>query len=248
MGKPALIVSDIHLGSVPDRVERQFVDFLAAWRGRAELLLINGDLFDFWFEYRTVVQSRHFHVLRALADLRDSDVRIALVGGNHDAWAGPFLEEEIGIELAEGPIETSLAGRRALVAHGDGLGPGDLGYKILRATLRSRPVRRMMRWVHPDLAARIVHGISRTGGRSEADVQRSLERARVLEEYALNLLQERSDLELVVFGHCHRPLLRRTDDGRYYVNSGDWVEHTTYTVVGPNEIRQSDWVTEEPQA
>jgi UDP-2,3-diacylglucosamine hydrolase len=241
MAKPAVIVSDLHLGAVPETVREAFARFTRRWRGRAELLLINGDLFDFWLEFRAAVLSEHFHTLRALADLRESGVRLLLVGGNHDAWGGPFLRETIGMEVVEGPIELELAGRRALVAHGDGLGPGDLGYKALRKVLRSRPVRRAMRWVHPDLAWRIARGVSRTEERGPGDEARSRERAAVLEEYAVGLLERRADLDLVVFGHCHTPTIRPVGGGRCYVNTGDWVTHRTYTLVTPDSVVQSEW-------
>lgn len=240
MAKPAVVVSDLHLGAVPATVRDEFIRFTRHWQGRAELLLINGDLFDFWFEYRTAVPSQHFHVLRALADLRDSGVRILLIGGNHDAWGGPFLEGEIGIELSDGPLELPLGGRRAFVAHGDGLGPGDLGYKMLKRVLRSRVTRRAFRLIHPDLAQRIAGGVSRTGERGPTH-PRVQARARILETYAVELLRSRPDLEVVVLGHCHVPQLRRVDGRGYYVNSGDWVVHRTFTVVGPEEIRQLEW-------
>lgn len=241
MAKPVLIVSDLHLGGVPDAIGESFIRFTRHWQGRAELMLINGDLFDFWLEYRTAVLSRHFHVLRALADLRDSGVRLVMLGGNHDAWGGAFLTEEIGMELAEGPIELDLCGRRAFVAHGDGLGPGDLGYKLLKRTLRSRPTRFMMRWIHPDFADLIVHRISRTGARVPEEHEPSLTRSRVLREYATSVLTERDDLDLVIFGHCHLPEVRRIGEHGYYVNSGDWVSHRTYTLVRSDGIEQSDW-------
>lgn len=241
MSKPYVIVSDLHLGAVPEAVPRAFIRFLRHWCGRADTLLINGDLFDFWFEYRTVVLSQHFHVLRALAELRESGVRLILVGGNHDAWGGAFLEEQIGVDLAEGPVELELAGRRALVAHGDGLGPGDTAYKILRATLRSRPLRRAMRWIHPDLADRIVRHVSQTGKRTDDDDRMSLEVAERLEEYAAKLLEERADLDLIVFAHCHVPQVRAVSTHGYYVNSGDWVKHRTYTLVTEDDIEQREW-------
>jgi UDP-2,3-diacylglucosamine hydrolase len=201
MAKPALVVSDLHLGGVPDAISQAFIRFTRHWQGRAELMVINGDLFDFWLEYRTAVLSQHFHVLRALADLRESGVRLVMLGGNHDAWGGAFLSEEIGIELADGPVELELGGRRALVAHGDGLGPGDLGYKLLKRMLRSRP--------------------------------------------APSLLTERDDLDLVIFGHCHLPEVLRVGEHGYYVNSGDWVSHRTYTVIRPTGIDQANWTDEE---
>jgi UDP-2,3-diacylglucosamine hydrolase len=241
MARPAVIVSDLHLGAVSEAVPRAFIGFLRRWHGQADTLLINGDLFDFWFEYRTVVLRQHFHVLRALAELRESGVRLILVGGNHDAWGGTFLEQQIGVELAEGPLELELAGWRALVAHGDGLGPGECGYKILRRTLRSGPMRRAIRLLHPDLADRIVRHVSQTGKRSGADDARSLEVAERLERYAVQLLEERADLDLVVFAHCHIPQVRAVGSHGYYVNSGDWVKHRTYTLVTEEAIEQREW-------
>ncbi len=241
MPKPTVIVSDIHLGAVPEAVEVEFIMFLREWNGRAELMLFNGDLFDFWFEYRTVIPSEYFQVLRALAELRDSGVRLMLVGGNHDAWGGPFLRSEIGVELADGPTELRLAGRQALVAHGDGLGPGDLRYKALRSVIRSRAAHRLMRWVHPDIAERIAGLVSRTGGAADRDQQHSLERGRVLRKYAAELLERRDELDLVVFGHCHAPEVLSLGDRGHYVNSGDWVQHRTYTVVTAEGIEQKEW-------
>jgi len=241
MSKPTVIISDLHLGAVPETVHQSFVRFARRWLGQAEMLLINGDLFDFWCEFRTVVPSEHFHTLRVLADLRDSGVRLILIGGNHDAWGGPFLEKKVGIELAHGPVEIEIAGRHALVAHGDGLGPGDAGYKVLKFVLRSRPVCRAMRWVHPDLACGIAQRVTRTPHRHEHGFERAQERAQVLETYAVELLEQRPELDMVVFGHCHTPIVKQVGDGRYYVNSGDWVNHKTYTVVSEDGIEQREW-------
>ncbi len=240
MPKPSVVVSDLHLGA-PSSAEDEFIDFLKSWHGRAELVLVNGDLFDFWFEYRTVVPSQHFAVLKALSDLAASGVRLILVGGNHDSWGGRFLEDEIGMRCLDGPVELELGGKRAILAHGDGVGPGDVGYKILRRTLRSRPFRTLMRLVHPDLADRFVQRISRTGARSAAERARSGVRAKILEEYAAEQFETRADIDLVIFGHCHIPQLRSFGAGRYYINSGDWIEHRTYTLVTPDEVRQREW-------
>jgi UDP-2,3-diacylglucosamine hydrolase len=241
MAKPSVIVSDLHLGAVPDTVQRDFLSFLGHWHGAAETLLINGDLFDFWCEYSTVIQSQHFHTLRALADLRDSGVRLILVGGNHDAWGGPFLKEKIGIELADGPIELEMAGHKVLVAHGDGIGPGDLGYKMLKRVIRSRPFRGFMRLIHPDMASVIANRVSRTSDRAEHGLARAKKTAATLETEALQLMEERPDLDLVVFGHSHTPALKAVGDRRFYVNSGDWIAHRTYTVVSEAGVEQLEW-------
>jgi UDP-2,3-diacylglucosamine hydrolase len=245
MSKPVVIISDLHLGAVPDAVQEEFQRFARSWHGSADTLLINGDLFDFWCEYRTVFPSMHFQTLRTLSELRESGVRIILVGGNHDTWTGAFLENEIGIELADGPVELELAGCRALVAHGDGIGPGDTGYKALKVFMRSRPVRTAMRWVHPDVGSRIAHMVSRTGHRTERDSARAEVIARVLEEHAVKLLEERDDLDLVVFAHCHIPRIRAAGSHGYYINSGDWVTHRTYTLVTEDRVEQREWAGSE---
>ncbi|UCC73945.1 MAG: UDP-2,3-diacylglucosamine diphosphatase [Gemmatimonadota bacterium] len=240
-----MIISDLHLGALPGVVHEEFRRFARSWQGRADILLINGDLFDFWCEYRTVFPTVHFHTLRLLADLRESGVRIILVGGNHDAWGGAFLANVIGIELADGPIELELAGRRGLVAHGDGVGPGDWGYKMLKFVLRSRPVCAAMRWVHPDIACRIARGVSQTEKRTQRSFAKAEERAQILEDYAVRLLKEREDLDLVVFGHCHVPQVKTVGSHGFYINSGDWVTHRTYTVVTEDSIEQREWAGSE---
>src|SRR5690554_3355475 len=97
--KPVYVVSDVHLGAVPPATEAAFRDFLRSLEGRAAALVINGDLFDFWFEYRTVIHARHYRTLATLAELVESGVRVFFMGGNHDAWGGAFLRDEVGIEL-----------------------------------------------------------------------------------------------------------------------------------------------------
>src|SRR3982750_4272061 len=122
--KPVYVVSDTHLGAVPRETERAFRGFLDHVAQHASALLINGDLFDFWFEYRHVILREHFRVVAALADVVDAGVKVWFVGGNHDAWAGSFLRDEVGVEVLHGPAVLELAGRRTLVGHGGGGGGG----------------------------------------------------------------------------------------------------------------------------
>src|SRR5688572_5055615 len=148
--RPFLIVSDIHLGAVPSGTERAFRAFLAHVAEHSSGLLINGDLFDFWFEYRSVVLREHYRVLASLADVVERGLKVWFVGGNHDAWGGSFLREEVGVELVVGPVEMQLAGRRTLVAHGDGVGKGDFKYRAMKACIRHPAVVGMFRQLHPD--------------------------------------------------------------------------------------------------
>jgi UDP-2,3-diacylglucosamine hydrolase len=233
-----LLVSDAHLGAAPEENERAFHAFLESVPDRTRDLVVNGDLFDFWFEYRSALLRRHFRTLHLLTAIVDAGVRVRFVGGNHDFWGGSFLREELGIELLDGPLVTEIGGRRAYLAHGDGLGTGDLGYRILKTVIRSAPARRVFRLLHPDLGDRLVRIVSRTESRGDAsDDLRSRERARLLREHALGVLRADADLELVVLGHCHRPELAELAPGRWYLNTGDWVRHCSWGEVDARGVR-----------
>lgn len=239
--RPTLIVSDAHLGAIPARNARAFGALLENVPSLATELLINGDLFDFWFEYRSVILRNHFHTLRRLADVVQAGVTVRMVGGNHDAWGGDFLRDEIGLELLDGPVVTEVGGRTAYVAHGDGLGGGDLGYRLLKRVTRGRPGRALFRLVHPDLGTRIARRASATSHKREAGPGEEDARADHLSRHAAELLRADSSLQLVIFGHAHRPELREVEPDRFYLNAGDWIHHLTYALVDPESIRLLEW-------
>ncbi|HMI45703.1 MAG TPA: metallophosphoesterase, partial [Gemmatimonadaceae bacterium] len=116
---PCYIVSDAHLGVASPQIERSFVSFLRGLSGDAKSLIINGDLFDFWFEWKTVIPRRSFRALAALAELSDEGVEILWVAGNHDCWGGDILREDVGVSYNVGPWEGSIAGWKSRIEHGD---------------------------------------------------------------------------------------------------------------------------------
>lgn len=228
---PLYLTSDVHLGAVPRETERAFQAWLQHCGEDAAEVVINGDLFDFWFEYGAVIPRGYTRILGALAALVDAGVRVRLVGGNHDWWGGSFLEQEIGVEFLRDPAVVDLAGRRTFLAHGDGLGSGDLGYRILRLLLRSRPTRLAFRWLHPDLGAKLARRVSKTEGRTSEPPEKQQARSRFLEEWAIRRLADDETLDLVVLGHTHVPVLQEVEPGRFYLNPGDWVIHQGYAVL-----------------
>jgi UDP-2,3-diacylglucosamine hydrolase len=228
MSKPVYVVSDTHLGAVPESTERAFRGFLRHAADAASFLLINGDLFDFWFEYRTVILREHYRVLAALKDVVEAGVRVAFVGGNHDAWAGAFLRDEIGIALHEGPVEMSLGGRRALVAHGDGVGRGDLKYRAMKAVIRSRPAVWGYRILHPDVSRFITAAASSTEHKAGSGDAGARGRARFIEAWARERLAADPALNLVIAGHAHVPAVVEVSPERWYANAGDWIRHFSY--------------------
>jgi UDP-2,3-diacylglucosamine hydrolase len=232
--RTALVASDQHLGAAPPERSTAFLQWLEQVPDRARHLVLNGDLFDFWFEYGSVIPRGHTRVLGALANLVDAGIRIDFLGGNHDWWGGSYLRDEIGLRVHPDPVVLDLAGRRALVAHGDGLGRGDLGYRALRGILRSRIARWGFRWIHPDVGAGIARAVSRTEERSDASHPRVQERASELERWARERLLADETLDAVLLAHTHRPARVTLAPGRHYLNSGDWLEHCTWVEFAPD--------------
>ena len=238
MGKPDYITSDVHLGGVPPETEGAFRGFLEHVGAEAGRLLIPGDLFDFWFEYGEVIPGRHFRVLAALREVVDAGVPVMLLGGNHDAWGGRFLEEHVGVSFHPGQVRTEIAGRPALLAHGDGLGRGDLKYRALKKVLRSRPMVMAFRALHPELGLKLARRVSTTEAKADDDPGKK-GRAAFIEEWAREQLAADASLAWVVCGHSHLPAIVEVAPGRRYVNAGDWLTHRSYVVVGSDGVPEA---------
>src|ERR1051326_7991419 len=146
-----LIVSDAHLGHASANVADSFHRFLASVPGRAQHLIINGDLFDFWFEYRRVMSRRAFPTLAALLRMRQAGVELTVTGGNHDRWGGDFWSRELGASFHPGPVELELTGFRVFLAHGDGLSESRTLSRIMHRVTRTSLTVKLFRLIHPDV-------------------------------------------------------------------------------------------------
>jgi UDP-2,3-diacylglucosamine hydrolase len=202
-------------------------------------LVINGDLFEFWFEYRSVIPRQAFPTLEALAAVRRAGMRLTLTGGNHDRWGGPFWREQLGAEFHADAVELELAGLNALVTHGDGVAGGELGARVLHALTRWRPTVAAFRALHPDLGYALVRRLSpRLAGRRDPKIMEGAAAAQAA--WARELLLARRDLELLVLGHTHAPLVDEVEPGRWYLNPGAFADGGRYAVVdeaGPRLAR-----------
>jgi len=240
--KPVLIASDVHLGAARSGRERTFLAWLEHAASEASWIILNGDLFDFWFEYRRGTTRGHEDVLSLLRRIVEGGVPVTLMGGNHDWWGGRYLREEIGLEFLQDPVVREIAGRRTLLAHGDGLGKGDLRYLAMRAVLRGSATQWAFGLLPPRVGDRIARGVSRTEHKWDEWGERQRSRARALEAWAEARLGEDRELELIVLGHTHEPRIREVTSGQWYVNSGDWVLHRSYvTLEVGREPRLSEW-------
>jgi UDP-2,3-diacylglucosamine hydrolase len=200
-------------------------------------LVLAGDLFDFWFEYRSVIPASAFPILSALDTLRAGGVRLSVLGGNHDRWGGDFWRTHLGAIFSRDTLEIELAGRRALLHHGDGLAEQHRSAAVMHRITRHPATAFMFRWVHPDVGIWLVRRMSRLLGQSTRD-DAVLERARrAQEEYARRMLAQRDDVSLVVLAHTHRPALTEVDAGRWYLNPGSWMTDMRYAIVDRNGPR-----------
>lgn len=234
---PCYVFSDSHLGAAPKDVERQLLAFLRSLRGQAASLVINGDLFEFWFEWTWVIPRASFRVLAALADLVESGTRILWVAGNHDCWGGDVLREEVGVEYHLGDWRGLIGSWRTRISHGDGLREReDRAYRWLRTVLRNPWAIRMFRWLHPDVATRLALGSSRA-----SRTYRARDRGEGLRQVAMRDLRTDADVDLLIFAHSHVAALERSPEAGVYANAGTWMDDTTYLRIHQDQIALLRW-------
>jgi UDP-2,3-diacylglucosamine hydrolase len=229
---PCYLLSDVHLGVASREVERTLLAFLRHLPGRASSLIINGDLFDFWFEWRTVIPRVGYRVLAALTDLAEGGLEVTWIAGNHDGWGGAMLREEVGVTYRGGALDGEVAGWRARVEHGDGLrAREDRGYRALRSVIRHPLSVRAFRLLHPDVGSRLASGSSHASRTYQpADDGEGLRRV------AYAALAARPALELLVYGHSHVATLERSPTGGVYANAGSWLDGPTYLRIDERAI------------
>jgi UDP-2,3-diacylglucosamine hydrolase len=224
-----VIVSDAHLGlsASPD----DFLRFLARVPDLGSHLVVNGDLFDFWFEYGTVIPRRAFRVLSALHGLTAAGIRLTVTGGNHDRWGGRFWRDELGAAFHPDGTRLELAGWRCAVLHGDGMNDTHAGARVMHRVTRWPATAAAFRWLHPDVGLRLVDALSGRLGRATRRAA-VLERAAAAQaEWARDFLDREPDVDVLVMGHTHRPVLERVAPGRWYVNPGAWCDGRCYAVL-----------------
>jgi len=237
---PAYFFSDVHLGLGSKEQERgkenNLLKFLEEIRPKTESLFIVGDLFDFWFEYRTVIPKGFHRTLSALQAFTDEGRTVHYVAGNHDFWIGDYFGSELGMAVHLEPFETLVQGRKVFLHHGDGLSERDLGYRLIKPVLRNRVNIALYRWLHPDIGVRLARGSSRTS-REYTTGKHFGEEAGML-RFAREKI--RGGADVVVMGHRHKPS-REEIDGGVYVNLGDWITYRTYAEMNNGAIALNEW-------
>ncbi|MPS73685.1 MAG: UDP-2,3-diacylglucosamine diphosphatase [Chryseobacterium sp.] len=234
-GKKIYFASDQHFG-VPDlqqsRIrEEKFIRWLDNIKKDAQVLFLMGDLFDFWHEWKYVVPKGYIRVLGKIAELKDSGIDIYFFVGNHDLWMKNYFEEELGIPVFFEKRYYKISDKNFLLAHGDGLGPGDKGYKRMKKVFTNPLAQWAFRWLHPDIAMRIANYMSQKNKliSGEEDKEFLGEDKEFLIQYSKEKLKT-ENIDYFVFGHRHLPLVFDLGKGAKYINLGDWIVYFTYGV------------------
>lgn len=234
-GKKLYFASDFHLG-VPDKRssrerEAKLVRWLEYIRSDAQGIYLLGDIFDFWFEYRTVIPKGFIRLQGKLAELRDAGIPVYFFTGNHDMWMFDYFPSELEIPVYRHPIVLETEKHRLLIGHGDGLGPGDFSYKILKRIFASPVAQWLFARIHPNLGMGIAHYWSR---RSRISNQQREEKFKGEEnEFLLQYCREteqHTHHDFYIFGHRHLPLDLPVGKNSRYINLGEWVHFSTYAV------------------
>jgi len=245
-GEKIYFSSDNHLGAPTQEEsrprEKKFIDWLDDVKGDAAAIFLLGDLFDFWFEYKKVVPKGFTRTLGKLAEISDSGIPIYYFVGNHDLWMNGYFEEELNIPVFHEPQEFFFNKTSFLIGHGDGLGPGDKGYKRMKKVFTNSFFKWLFRWVHPDLGVSIAQYLSVKNKLISGDDDATFlgKDNEWLVQYCKRKLEE-NHRDYFVFGHRHLPLEISLEPNSKYINLGDWISYYTYGVFDGEKMELKEY-------
>lgn len=240
-GKKVYFLSDFHLGA-PDAAaslirEKQIVAFLEEIKKDAAVVFIVGDMFDFWYEYRMVVPKGYVRLLGKLAEITDAGIPVHFFVGNHDMWMTDYFQKELNIPVYFEPREFEFNGQSFLVGHGDGLGPGDHGYKFIKKVFRNPVCRWLFGILPPYVGMGLANYLSRRSRAmtGQTDEQFFGEQGEWLIIYCKEALQKKH-YKYLIFGHRHLPIDFILNSDSRYINLGDWIRYYTYAVFDGEQL------------
>jgi UDP-2,3-diacylglucosamine hydrolase len=248
-GKKIYFLSDFHLGA-PDPAasllrEKRVVKFLGEIQNSASAIFVVGDLFDFWYEYRTVVPKGFTRILGKLAEITDAGIPVYFFTGNHDMWMSGYFEAELNIPVYHEPKEFEWNGKKFLVGHGDGLGPGDHGYKFIKKIFRNKFCQWLFGMLPPTVGVGLANYFSRKSRASAGQTDEKFlgEENEWLITYSREVL-EHAYFDYLIFGHRHLPIDFKLPNGSRYINLGDWISYYTFACFDGDNITLESWLPE----
>lgn len=245
-GKKIYFISDFHLG-VPSYEtslvrEKKVVAFLESIRHDAQHIFILGDMFDFWFEYKTVVPKGYVRLLGKIAEITDSGITAHFFVGNHDMWMDGYFEQELNIPVFHHPQTYTINDKKFFIGHGDGLGPGDLKYKFLKKIFRSKFCQFLFGFFHPGVGMGLATYFSKKSRikNLEKDIKFLGEDREWMIVFCREMLAK-EHYDYFVLGHRHYPLDLPLGAKSRYINIGDWIRNFTYACFDGNDIQIKKW-------
>lgn len=245
-GKKIYFLSDFHLGA-PNAIasrerETQIVQFLTNAKTDAAAIFIVGDIFDFWFEYKTVVPKGFVRLLGCLADISDAGIPLHIFTGNHDLWMRDYFTDELGAKVYFEPKQFEFAGKQFFIGHGDGLGPGDQGYKFIKKIFTNPLCQWLFGCLHPNWGIQLANYFSsksraKTG---TSDEQFLGEDNEWLIVYTKQKAKE-INVDFFIFGHRHYAIDFQINNTTRYINLGDWIRLFTYGVFDGTTMQLLEW-------
>ncbi len=236
--KNVFFASDQHFGAPTAEAslprEKRFLQWLNTIESEAGALFLLGDLFDFWFEYKTVVPKGFVRILGKLAQMRDNGLPIYFFVGNHDLWMHDYFEKELNIPVFHHPKTFQINGTKLFIGHGDGLGPGDKGYKRMKKVFTHPFSKWLFRWLHPDIGVKLAQYMSVKNKliSGDDDAKYLGEENEWLVQYAKHKAPQ-TQCRYYIFGHRHLPMIITIGHGAEYINLGDWIQYFTFGVLAP---------------
>ena len=228
------LASDFHLGlDFPEASairEKRIVAWLDSIKHDCAQLYLVGDVFDFWFEYSSAIPRGHTRLLGKLAEFCDAGIEVNLFTGNHDMWMFEYFQKELGVNLYKAGVEREFFGKSYFIAHGDGLGPGDRGYKVIKSIFSNPVCQFLFHRLHPNLGLWLMKSISKRGRLGESQIKEIADKENEwLVKFARSYLQQKPSIDHFVFGHRHFAMsygLAPTSATLHYL--GDWLHFNTY--------------------
>jgi len=246
--KKVYFVSDFHLGVPTKKLSLEREKLIVSWLKRIEkdasIVFLLGDVFDFWFEYKHVVPKGFFRLFSQLAQMSEKGIMLHYFTGNHDMWARNYLPDEIGLTLHKTCVSFSLNGKRFLVGHGDGLGPGDHGYKMIKRIFANPFCQWLFKWLHPDMGISMANFWS---GKSRVTTTEEMylgDEKEWLVQYCKEQVKV-SPVDYFIFGHRHLVIDKSFDEGFRYLNLGEWFHTGHYAEFSGKELKLLAYTEEE---
>lgn len=232
--------SDAHLGMHPREKsaerERIFVQWLESIRKDATEIYLVGDIFDYWFEYRKVVPRGFTRFLGKISEITDSGIPVHFFTGNHDVWVFDYLPSETGVTVHREPCILEHGDQRLFIAHGDGLGPGERGYKLLKRIFTSKVLQWLYARIHPNASMAFAHRWSRQSRFARGIASEFMgEDREVLIRFARTVLRD-EHFDFFIFGHRHIPLVMELEENSRLVYLGDWIGNFTFAVYDGSQV------------